>query len=69
VIAVALLWIGFQNTFNPKPVSAQDRVRVIISRVDATVSNELPVRLIGGTKYGTLGVNKENPLPVSIIGE
>ena len=48
VIAAALLWLGFQNTFNPKPVSAQDRVRVIIAGIDALVSNELPVKLVGG---------------------
>jgi hypothetical protein len=69
VIAAALLWLGVQNAFNPKPVSAQDRVKVIIAGIDALVSNELPVKLVGGTKYGTLSVNKDNPLPVSVIGE
>jgi hypothetical protein len=42
---------------------------VIIAGIDALVSNELPVKLVGGTKYGTLSVNKDNPLPVSVIGE
>jgi hypothetical protein len=69
VIAAALLWLGFQNAFNPKPVSAQDRVRVVISGVDANVSSSLPVQLVGGTKYKLLDVTKENPLPVSVIGE
>jgi hypothetical protein len=68
VIAGSLLWLCMDGSIPLRAVSAQGTQRVVIVGIETTVaeSGVLPVTLIGGTKYGHLQIDKDNPLAVEI---
>jgi hypothetical protein len=66
LIAAALLWLCFDSVLHPRAAAAQGPVKVIITGVDRETT-VLPVKIIGGTKFGLLRVDEANPLAVTIV--
>jgi hypothetical protein len=69
VIAGALLWLCLDTAVHPRMVSAQGEQRVVITGIEIVRgrgTGEIPVKLIGGAKYGNLEIDKDNPVPVEV---